>query len=436
MKEKDQEDFRELGDAPVFMEVMEKDLKSIEWNNDRSSNLTKDQQKALKELQAMNKENGSSLNLRAYNEELFTRDNYDFLALLVAIIGAFGLLSNLLVLILYCRFKTLRTPTNLLLVNISFSDFFISLFGVSFTFSSCVSQKWIWGEAGCVFDGFCKTLLGNVSIFTLTVVAYERYIRVAHDKAVDFRWTWEAITYIWLYALLWAIVPLMQWDRYVLELHELDCSLDRATINPNHSSFILLSFLSCFVAPMGIMTYCYGSIIYSVRMLQKVYGLGSSHVLRLVDCEIKLAKMCLLMVLAFLLCWMPYSLLSLLVMRGHWRIITPTRAFVPSLLVKIMAATNPLIYILTSKRFRQGLVKLLWIKMLRSRIMFGRKKRPVGANVKLYKDGKKLKKRVLYTSSSFSSVITTGETDAQQSDEHKESVNSPNVKIIYVQPYK
>lgn len=43
---------------------------------------------------------------------------------------------------------------------------------------------------------------------TLTVLAYERYIRVVHAKVIDFSWSWRAITYIWLYSLAWTGAPL------------------------------------------------------------------------------------------------------------------------------------------------------------------------------------------------------------------------------------
>nr|DBA28181.1 TPA: hypothetical protein GDO54_008580 [Pyxicephalus adspersus] len=362
----------------------------------------------------------------------FTQDTYDSLALLVATIGIFGLCSNSLVLILYYRFKTLRTPTNLLLVNISFSDFVFSLFGVSFTFASCVSGQWIWDQKGCIFVGLCENLLGCVSIFTLTVVAYERYSRVVFDKVIDFSWTWKAIISVWVYSMAWATAPLMEWNRYILEPHGLDCSLDRISTEARQSSFILLSFLACFVVPMSIMIYCYGYILWSVRMLRKLQSVETGHACRLLRYEVKVAVMCLLMILSFLLCWMPYTVLSFLMMCGHGDIITPATAIVPCFLVKAGAATNEITFILTSKKFRQGLLKLLWMKCLKSHMIFARRKKPVAAGVQLYNNGQNLKKRVCYTSS-FSSLLTTSETNTQ-SVEEVQSIYIPNVKIIHVRP--
>ncbi|XP_063810480.1 opsin-3 [Pseudophryne corroboree] len=375
--------------------------------------------------------NGSKVHSGTHNEEIFTRDGYKVLALTTALLGLLGFCNNLLVLILYCRFRTLRTPLNLLLVNISFSDLILSLFDVTFTFASCVSQQWIWGEAGCVFAGFCKTLLGSVSVFTLTVVAYERYVRVVYDKVIDYIWSGQAIMCVWLYSLAWTAAPLLGWNKYILELHGLDCSLDWISKNPKESSFILLFFLTGKVIPVGIMTYCYGYILYSIRMIRNIHMLQTSHILKILHYEIKVSQMCFLMMLAFLICWMPYPVVSLLAMCGYGNMITPTVAIVPSFLSIFSTATNPVIYII-SKKFRQGFLKLFCLKCLRIQAMaVNLRKKTAG---KMRKGGNRRKQRVTFSSSSLSAIMTTGETGTQQSIKNTESIHRTNVKIIYVQP--
>lgn len=113
-------------------------------------------------------------------------------------------------------------------------------------------------------------LPGIVSIMTLASLAYERYIRVVHAQVVDFPWAWRAIAHIWLYSLAWTGAPLLGWNRYTLEIHQLGCSLDWASKDPNDASFILLFLLACFFVPVGIMIYCYGNILYTVQMVRYV----------------------------------------------------------------------------------------------------------------------------------------------------------------------
>lgn len=108
---------------------------------------------------------------------------------------------------------------------------------------------------------------GIVSITTLTVLAYERYIRVVHARVINFSWAWRALTYIWLYSLAWSGAPLLGWNRYILDIHGLGCAVDWKSKDANDSTFVLFLFLGCLVVPMGVIAHCYGHILYSIRMV-------------------------------------------------------------------------------------------------------------------------------------------------------------------------
>ncbi|KAG9343527.1 hypothetical protein JZ751_013693 [Albula glossodonta] len=79
-------------------------------------------------------------------------------AVCLGFIGTFGFLNNLLVLVLFCRYKMLRSPINLLLMNISFSDLLVCVFGTPFSFAASTQGRWLIGPAGCVWYGFANTL--------------------------------------------------------------------------------------------------------------------------------------------------------------------------------------------------------------------------------------------------------------------------------------
>lgn len=118
-------------------------------------------------------------------------------------------------------------------------------------------------------SGLSLLLSGIVSMMTLCALAYERYIRVVHAKVIDFPWAWRAITHIWLYSLAWTGAPLLGWNRYTLEIHQLGCSLDWASKDPNDASFIIFFLLACFFVPVGVMAYCYGNILFTVHKVRK-----------------------------------------------------------------------------------------------------------------------------------------------------------------------
>lgn len=82
-------------------------------------------------------------------------------AVCLGFIGTFGFLSNFLVLALFCRYRVLRTPMNLLLVSISASDLLVSVLGTPFSFAASTQGRWLIGRAGCVWYGFVNAFLGE-----------------------------------------------------------------------------------------------------------------------------------------------------------------------------------------------------------------------------------------------------------------------------------
>ncbi|XP_030578886.1 opsin-3 [Archocentrus centrarchus] len=377
---------------------------------------------------------------RSTEHYIFTLGTYKLLAFTIGTIGVCGFCNNVVVIILYCRFKRLRTPTNLLLVNISLSDFLVSVIGINFTFASCVKGGWIWSQATCVWDGFSNSLFGIVSIMTLAALAYERYIRVVHAQVVDFPWAWRAIAHIWLYSLAWTGAPLLGWNRYTLEIHRLGCSLDWTSKDPNDAAFILFFLLACFFVPVGIMIYCYGNILYTVQRLRSLQDLQTVQIIKILRYEKKVAVMFLLMISCFLVCWTPYAVVSMMEAFGRKSMVSPTVAIIPSFFAKSSTAYNPLIYVFMSRKFRRCLLQLLCSRIswpqrgLKERPLapIERPVRPIVVSSMCSSSKDRPKKRVTFNSSSIVFIITSD--DFQHLDVTSKAGNSTQFNIIQVRP--
>ncbi|CAL1577041.1 unnamed protein product [Knipowitschia caucasica] len=276
---------------------------------------------------------------------------------------------------------------------------------------------------------------------TLAALAYERYIRVVHAQVVDFPWAWRAIGHIWLYSAVWTGAPLMGWNRYTLEVHRLGCSLDWASKDPNDASFILLFLLACFFVPVGIMIYCYGNILYTVKMLRSIEDLQTVQVVKLLRYEKKVAVMFLLMIGCFLICWTPYAVVSMLEAFGrHRNMVSPTAAIIPSFFAKSSTAYNPLIYVFMSRKFRRCLLQLLCLRL--SELQRGLKERPLEPVERpirpIYVPDSSCgprdrpKKRVTFNSSSIVFIITNDH--LQQLGAPSRTSSDSQVNVIQVRP--
>lgn len=92
-----------------------------------------------------------------------SRTGLNVVAVFLGSIMVFGFLNNLVVLILFCKFKTLRTPVNMLLLNISVSDMLVCMFGTTLSFASSIKGRWLAGRHGCMWYGFINSCFGELN---------------------------------------------------------------------------------------------------------------------------------------------------------------------------------------------------------------------------------------------------------------------------------
>lgn len=107
-------------------------------------------------------------------KETLSPTGFIVLSVFLGLIMTFGFLNNFVVLLLFCKFKTLRTPVNMLLLNISVSDMFVCLFGTTLSFASSIRGRWLLGRLGCSWYGFINSCFGKF----LTHRSHIYYLRI------------------------------------------------------------------------------------------------------------------------------------------------------------------------------------------------------------------------------------------------------------------
>lgn len=269
-------------------------------------------------------------------------------AVCLGFIGTAGFLTNFLVLTLFCRYRALRTPMNLMLVSISASDLLVSVFGTPFSFAASTQGRWLIGRAGCIWYGFVNSCLGIVSLISLAVLSYERYCTMMATTIADgrdYRAVLGGICFSWLYSVLWTVPPLLGWSRYGPEGPGTTCSVDWKTQTANNISYIVCLFIFCLLLPFGVILYSYSKLLCAIRQVSRV----SSVVHR--RREQRVLVMVVTMVLCYLVCWLPYGVAALLSTFGPRDLLTPEASIAPSLLAKLSTVINPFIYIFMNKQF-------------------------------------------------------------------------------------
>ncbi|XP_056145847.1 teleost multiple tissue opsin 2b [Lampris incognitus] len=281
------------------------------------------------------------------DRETLSRPGFIVLSVVLGLIMTFGFLNNFIVLLLFCKFKTLRTPVNMLLLNISVSDMMVCVFGTTLSFASSVRRRWLLGRHGCSWYGFINSCFGIVSLISLVILSYDRYstLTVYNKRSPDYRKPLLAVGGSWLYSLLWTVPPLLGWSSYGTEGAGTSCSVSWKVRTPQSHAYIICLFIFCLGLPIMVMVYCYSRLLWAVKQVGKIRKTAARRR------EYHILFMVLTTVVCYLLCWMPYGVVAMMATFGPPDIISPVASVVPSLLAKSSTVINPLIYIFMNKQF-------------------------------------------------------------------------------------
>ncbi|KAJ3586395.1 hypothetical protein NHX12_012793 [Muraenolepis orangiensis] len=288
---------------------------------------------------------------------LLSRGAYTVLAALMGVFSAGGILLNLLVVVVTLRHRQLRQPLNYALVNLALCDLGCAALGGVPTTVATGMGRFPFGRLGCVAEGFTVAFFGIASLCTVAVIAVERYVVVCRPLGALVFQTRHAVGGVvisWLWSFLWNTPPLFGWGSFQLEGIRTSCAPCWSGRDAGNRSYILLYLLMCFVLPLSLILLAYGRLLGTLRKVSQVCGGGGPS-----RVEQQVGVMVSLMVLSFLLSWLPYAGLALATVLDPGLQLRPLLATAPAFLAKSSTTYNPIIYIFMNRQFRDCTVRTL-----------------------------------------------------------------------------
>jgi len=265
----------------------------------------------------------------------------------------FGLPINLLTLVVTAQNKKLRQPLNFILVNLAVAGLIMVCFGFTITITSALNGYFYFGALGCAIEGFMATLGGEVALWSLVVLAVERYIVVCKPMG-SFKFSSAhaaaGVAFSWIMAASCAVPPLFGWSRYLPEGMQCSCGPDYYTRAPgyNNESYVIYMFVVHFFVPTGLIFFTYGSLVITVKAAAAQQQDSASTQ----KAEKEVTQMCVLMVAAYLIAWCPYAFFTGWIFLNKGMAFTAVSMAIPAFFAKSSAVMNPVIYILMNKQFR------------------------------------------------------------------------------------
>ncbi|MBN3309107.1 OPN5 protein, partial [Amia calva] len=229
--------------------------------------------------------------------------------------------------------------------------------------ASAFNHAWIGGDPSCLYYGLMGFFFSVASIMTLAIMAVVRYLvtKTPHysGNKFDKKKISILIVFIWLYAMLWALLPVMGWGKYGPEPFGLSCSFDWAAYSDslNRSTFLLCMFVLCTALPCIAIVLCYSGIAWKLHKAYKAIE-NSQNLPKSSKMERKFTLIAVLVSVGFIGCWAPYATVSFWSMFRASDSIPPEVSMLPCLFAKSSTAYNPFIYYIFSKTFRAEIKQL------------------------------------------------------------------------------
>ena len=132
---------------------------------------------------------------------------------LFSVLDVVAALSNFAVLCLILTRTSMRTVSNLFLVGLTSTQFFMTALVIPFSIVTFSQQSWQFSDGFCQFQGFLTIFLSISSATFISVISVDRFFSLAnpmsHAANITARHVLFASMFNWLHALFWAAFPLL-----------------------------------------------------------------------------------------------------------------------------------------------------------------------------------------------------------------------------------
>ncbi|XP_047493713.1 rhodopsin-like [Penaeus chinensis] len=295
---------------------------------------------------------------------------YSLVGFWMVIMGCLSVAGNFVVIWVFMNTKSLRTPANLLVVNLAMSDFLMMFTMFPPMVISCYWQTWTLGAFFCEIYAFLGSLFGCVSIWTMVFITADRYNVIVKGVSAEPLTSGGAMARIagtLAASLAWCLPPFFGWNRYVPEGNMTACGTDYLTETTLSKSYLWVYSVWVYIFPLFYIIYSYTFIVKAVaahekgmREQAKKMGVKSlrSEEAQKTSAECRLAKVALMTVTLWFMAWTPYFIIN---WGGMFNkpMVTPIFSIWGSVFAKANAVYNPIVYAISHPRYRAALEKKL-----------------------------------------------------------------------------
>ncbi|XP_071541808.1 QRFP-like peptide receptor isoform X2 [Panulirus ornatus] len=291
-----------------------------------------------------------------------------------------GVLGNALIIFTICRYRRLKTTTNVFLASLASADLLLILICIPVKLARLFSYTWTLGEVLCKMIYYLQALSAICSVLTLTTMSIERYYAIVYPMRAQYRCTISQAKR--LSAALWLLAMILACPVVLLQVHmEVGdripaywCvrNFDSPFLWRSYETYMLVLVL---LLPTCVMTAAYAAIGNAIinMMVQRrsITGKGqmANGVLLLngatrgrrretEESEVRqVVSMLVVVVVLFVVCWAPILVVNVLKSYAILPAYSTTMKHIATaadLLSYCNSCVNPIVYGFMSRNFRES----------------------------------------------------------------------------------
>ncbi|XP_037312205.2 trace amine-associated receptor 13c-like [Pungitius pungitius] len=273
---------------------------------------------------------------------------------------------NLLVIISISHFRQLHTPTNLLLLSLAVSDFFVGL--LMFFQIVLIEGCWFLGDLMCILYQYLAYIITSASVGTMVLISVDRYVAICEPLHYSNKVTQKRVKIC--VCLCWTCSAFFQ--SLVLKNNLQQPGRYNSCIGEcvvvNDYIFALLDLFLSFIGPVIVIVILYMRVFVvavtqarAMRSQLAVLPLKCSMIITAKKSETKAARTLGVVVVVFLVCLCPYYCVSL---SEQDTLLSASSATIAICVFYFNSCLNPLIYAFFYPWFRKSMKLIVTLEIL------------------------------------------------------------------------
>ena len=279
-----------------------------------------------------------------------------WLSLAHSIIITMSLLGNSVIIHIIRSDNAMRTTTNFFILNQACDDLLITITQSLNVFHHIyLDGLWfggLFGQITCKLHLVIMSIAPYFSVWILVMIAVDRFCAVNRPLQLSpiSRHLKKAILFIWLWCFVCSINVLVN-GGLGKDKRAWRCDLESAV---NNWTAVNVTDVSLnFFLPLLLITALYTAVCITLWS-REVPGEGANQNAQQAEAmktARKVTQMMIVVVILFVLCWLPYLIIVFLQLFGSMKISLPVMSFI-GCLVQSYSGLNPFIYLTFNRNFR------------------------------------------------------------------------------------